>query len=115
MPLQQQKKNGLDCDKSTSLAIGKDSSSSTYHLAALRPHLIKFVTSEKIVPSSEAQINYSYCRKILLICRTPWTTQRQWYHKQCEKITLFFVKNRKHGFAMNAKTEMQRKYDYSLF
>lgn len=50
MPVQQQKKNGLDCDKSTSLAIGKNSSSWTYDLVALRPHLIKFVTSEKIVP-----------------------------------------------------------------
>ena len=35
MPVQQQKKNGLDCDKSTSLAIGKNSSSSTYDLVAL--------------------------------------------------------------------------------
>ena len=28
------------------------------------------------------------------MCRTLWTAQRQWYHKQCEKITVFCEKQK---------------------
>ena len=48
-------KNGVDCRLfsiafATSLAFGEDPSNSTYDSAALRAHLIKCLTSERITP-----------------------------------------------------------------
>ena len=51
----QQQKNGVDCRLfsiafATSLAFGEDLSNSIYDSAALRPHLIKCLTSGRIAP-----------------------------------------------------------------
>ena len=138
MPVQQQK-NGVDCELfsiafATSLAFGEDPSNSTYDSVALRPHLIKCLTSGRIVPFPKIEGKRvvrckpsTHTVEIFCSCRTPWTAQRNssydmaqcclcsgWYHKRCEKIPLaVFVKSRKRGFAVDVKTEMLRKeYDY---
>ena len=118
----------------TSLAFGEDPSNSTYDSAALRPHLIKCLTSGRISPFPKIEGKRvvrckpsTHTVEIFCSCRTPWTAQRnssydmaqccmcsEWYHKRCEKYHwLFFVTSRKRGFAVDVKTEMLRKeYDY---
>ena len=112
MPVQQQK-NGVDCGLfsiafATSLAFGEDPSNSTYDSAALRPHLIKCLTSGRIAPFPKIEGKRvvrckpsTHTVEIFCSCRTPWTAQRnsnydmaqccmcsEWYHKRCEKIPL---------------------------
>ena len=136
----QQQKNGVNCGlfsiaSATSLAFGKDPSNSTYDSAALRPHLIKCLTSARIAPFLKIERKRVVrCKpsantvEIFCPCRTSWTAQRnssydmaqccmcsERYHKRSEKKyhLLFFVKSRKRGFAVDVKTEMLRKeYDY---
>ena len=111
MPVQQQK-NGVDCGLfsiafATSLAFREDPSNSTYDSAALRPHLIKCLTSGRISPFPKIEGKRvvrckpsTHTVEIFCSCRTPWTAQRnssydmaqccmcsEWYHKRCEKNT----------------------------
>ena len=105
MPVQQQK-NGVDCGLfsiafATSLAFREDPSNSTYDSAALRPHLIKCLTSGRISPFPKIEGKRvvrckpsTHTVEIFCSCRTPWTAQRnssydmaqccmcsEWYHK----------------------------------
>ena len=131
MPVQQQKK-GVDCGLfsiafAISLAFGEDPSNSTYHSAALRPHLINCLTSGRISPFPKIEgkrvVRWkpsTHTVEIFCSCRTPWTAQRNSSHDmaQCcmcsdKQHWLLFVKSRKRGFAVDVKTEIRRKeYDY---
>ena len=128
MPVQQQK-NGADCGLfsiafATSLAFGEDPSNSTCNSAALRPHLIKCLTSGRIAPFPKIEGKRvvrckpsTHTVEIFCSCRTPWTAQRnssydmaqccmcsEWYHKRCEKITLaVFRENQKTWFCRGCK------------
>ena len=134
MPVHQQK-NGVDCALfsiafPTSLAFGEDPSNSTYDSVALRPHLIKCLTSGRIAlfPKIEGKqiVRWkpsTHTVEIFCSCRTPRTAQRNSSYAACAQngtindvkkyYWLFFVKTRKRGFAVDVKTEMLRKeYDY---
>ena len=84
----QQQKNGVGCRLffiafTASLAFGEDLSNSTYDSAALRPHLIKCLTSGRISPFPKIEGKRvvrckpsTHTVEIFCSCRTPWTAQR---------------------------------------
>ena len=134
MPVQQQK-NGVDCGLfsiafATSLAFREDPSNSTYDSAALRPHLIKCLTSGRISPFPKIEGKRvvrckpsTHTVEIFCSCRTPWTAQRnssydmaqccmcsEWYHKRCEKIPLaVFCEKQKTWFCRGCKNRNAEK------
>ena len=110
--------------------FGIDPFNSTYHLAALRPHLIKWLTSgrfapfPKIEPKQVVRFKSStHVIEIFCSCRTSWTGQRsynydmakfcmcsEWYHKQCEKISLIvFHDKQKMWFCRGCKDQSAAK------
>ena len=67
----------------TSLAFGEDPSNSTYDSAALRPHLIKCLTSGRMAPFPKIERKQvarykpsNHTLEIICSCRTPWTALR---------------------------------------